>query len=307
MVQKKIVDFGSDKSFEKASKKMIEHYGFSVPPSTIRSLTEMHGEQMLNYEINNKIKGKQAIKQIIVETDGTMIPKVEFDEQYEGDLRKTRKCLWKEVRLTLGYLPGEVDPLYAATAGKPEDVGKQLKDIASRLGYDTTTDIHGVGDGASWIAIQMEEIFGAQGTYTIDFYHLCEYLCAASKTLSNDADSWYKEQKTRMKQGKKHQVLEALMPHLESPDIADEKAPIRACFRYMTNRPKQFDYVSAIEKGLPIGSGKVESGHRTVLQHRLKIPGAWWKTENIEKMSALLVIRENEDWDCYWQSQRSAA
>ena len=286
---------------------MVEHYGFTVPPSTIRNLTEMHGEQMLSHEINNKTKGKQAIKQIIVETDGTMIPKVEFDEHYEGDLRKTRKYLWKEVRLTSGYLPGEISPLYAATAGSPKNVGNQLKDIALRLGYDANTDIHGVGDGASWIAIQIEEIFGTQGTYTIDFYHLCEYLCAASKIFTNEADSWYKEQKTRMKQGGRTQVLETLLPYLEPSDTPDEKAPIRACFRYIKNRPKQFDYVNAIEKELPIGSGKVESGHRTVLQHRLKIPGAWWKTENIEKMSALLVIRENEDWDDYWQSQQSAA
>jgi hypothetical protein len=37
-----------------------------------------------------------------------------------------------------------------------------------------------------------------------------------------------------------------------------------------------------------------------VIQHRLKIAGAWWKTENAEKMLALRVMRANGDWEKYW-------
>jgi hypothetical protein len=71
-----------------------------------------------------------------------------------------------------------------------------------------------------------------------------------------------------------------LSPHLEPPSVSNENAPVRAAHRYIRNRLDQFDYRAAIEAGLPIGSGEVESAHRYVIQERLKISGAWWRDEN---------------------------
>ena len=47
--------------------------------------------------------------------------------------------------------------------------------------------------------------------------------------------------------------------------------------------------------------GAIESAHRYVMQTRLKIAGAWWKVENLEKMLALRVLRANGGWDDYWR------
>ena len=52
----------------------------------------------------------------------------------------------------------------------------------------------------------------------------------------------------------------------------------------------------AIDAILPIGSGKIESAHRYVLQKRLKLTGAWWTVENANDMLALRIIRVNDDW-----------
>jgi hypothetical protein len=38
-----------------------------------------------------------------------------------------------------------------------------------------------------------------------------------------------------------------------------------------------------LRRGLPIGSGEIESGNRSVLHARLKLGGAWWKAENAGK------------------------
>ncbi len=37
------------------------------------------------------------------------------------------------------------------------------------------TAVHGVGDGAPWIARQIKENFGTQGSYLVDFFHVCDY------------------------------------------------------------------------------------------------------------------------------------
>jgi hypothetical protein len=62
------------------------------------------------------------------------------------------------------------------------------------------------------------------------------------------------------------------------------------------------DYKNAIEKGFPIGSGEIESAHRYVIQKRLKLAGAWWKTENIQPMLTLRIVRANGEWNGYWKN-----
>ena len=53
------------------------------------------------------------------------------------------------------------------------DAGKQLE-----AGFGKKTPLHAAGDSATWIADQIDEQFGAQGSYLIDFYPICDYLAA---------------------------------------------------------------------------------------------------------------------------------
>ena len=107
------------------------------------------------------------------------------------------------------------------------------------------------------------------------FYHLCEYLSAAAPYCTpEDKEVWLKTQKEALKLSEYSQVLNALRPYLEPSTTEDPQAPVRACYRYIKNRPEQLNYKTAIEQNLPIGSGEVESTHRYVLQKRLKLAGA---------------------------------
>ena len=65
------------------------------------------------------------------------------------------------------------------------------------------------------------------------------------------------------------------------------------------------DNQTAIEKDLPIGSGEVESGHRSVIQKRMKLPGAWWDEKIAEDMIAMRTVRAHGDWSNYWNARRS--
>jgi hypothetical protein len=85
------------------------------------------------------------------------------------------------------------------------------------------------------------------------------------------------EKKNWLKENRWKDVLQALRPFLEAPNIPDPEARVRACLRYISNRPNFLDYPAALAAGLPIGSGEIKSAHRYVIQNRLKIAGAWWK------------------------------
>ncbi len=71
----------------------------------------------------------------------------------------------------------------------------------------------------------------------------------------------------------------------------------------MRNREGQFNYKESLEKKLPIGSGKIESTNRALVQARIKLPGAWWLPENAENIVHLRALRENGMWATFWGLQ----
>ncbi len=167
--------------------------------------------------------------------------------------------------------------------------------------------LHGVGDGAEWIRAQFQSLFGGQGRYLIDFFHLCEYLAEASQSCNpNKPARWMRTQKMRLKSGQSDKVIQALEPHLEDENIPDEQAPVRRAHRYMRNRPGCFFYEQAIAGNLEIGSGLIESGHRHVQQARLKIPGAAWSIESADAFAQARAFRANGLWTSYWKRNQAA-
>ena len=147
----------------------------------------------------------------------------------------------------------------------------------------------------------MEKIFGCQMTYTIDFFHLCEYLSNAVEGIIKDKKAWMKEKKDLLKKGKIKEVLLELK-NLQKKN--KEHKGLKDCIRYIENRKSQFAYDKAIENDLPIGSGKIESAHRNIIQERIKIPGAWWKISSAENIVNLIILRENKDWEKFWEKDR---
>ena len=96
---------------------------------------------------------------------------------------------------------------------------------------------------------------------------------ASTKCAPQNPLSWLQQQKRRLKQNQLPTVLTSLKPDLEPENLPDERAPVRVCYRYLINRPGQFNYQDAIKDDLPIGSGEIESAHGYVIQERLKLSG----------------------------------
>ena len=307
-LQRAMTNFGADDPFAGAAAKLKEHYGIEVPVSAVRAVTEEHGAAMLGQQKQKSDWPDRAgVPMLVSEMDGSMLPIVETAEPMPGevpkDRRKTRKVSWKEARLGLAHEPGSVTPIFGATLGSVEEAGERLAVCALAAGAGSQTKFHGVGDGAVWITEQMEVQFGSQAHYLVDFYHLCDYLSAAGEVVAGkEKEAWMEEKKDWLKDNRWPEVLETLRPFLEEASIEDPDAPVRACFRYISNRSNFLDYKGALKAGLPIGSGEIESAHRYVFQNRLKIAGAWWKGENLRKMIALRVVRANRDWEDYWSS-----
>ena len=94
--------------------------------------------------------------------------------------------------------------------------------------------------------------------------------------------------------------MAALAEHLEAEATPDEQAPVRAGHRYLNNRLEALDYSGALALGLPIGSGMIESGHRQVLQARLKKAGTAWLPDHADQLAHPRVLRANDQWLSLW-------
>jgi hypothetical protein len=166
-----ITDFAADQPFALARLKLLEHYGFEIGESTIQRVTLGHAQAL--FEAGRPSQDFPQTpglhKEIIAQTDGGMIPIVEPDAG-QKDKRKGKTLSWREAKLCLAHAKGSQTPVYAGTIeGGVETAGQQLFASAVRAGFGANSNVHAVGDGAPWIVSQVEEHFGAQGSYLIDF------------------------------------------------------------------------------------------------------------------------------------------
>lgn len=314
-LQRTLSDFGADVAFGKVPQKLQEHYGIAVPVSAAQTITEQQAAAIkLRGTVLEKLP-RGGVAQLVGELDGSMVPIVSIaaqaDKSAPRDGRKRRQLSWREARLSLARAPDKVSGRYAATLGGPAQAGAQFVDCVIRASGGQATKLHCVGDGAPWIANQIKERLGQQANYLIDFYHLSEYLAGAAEVVAGTGKTaWLQQQQQRMKTNQVSAVLRELrayQPPVPTTAAAAETDPVQSCRQYLEHRLDYLDYAGALSRGLPIGSGEVESGHRSVIQARMKLSGAWWKEETAENMLALRTLRANDEWEAYWSEARQAA
>lgn len=297
-LERALVDFGVEESFARAAERVREHYGIGVSVWRVRAATFKHARACGALQ---KSAPAQPAAVLVTQMDGSMIPTVKTKPGLL-DRRKTREVYWREARLCLARAADSRTPVYGVTLSGPQMAGELWRQVALSAGLGPQTRVHGVGDGASWIVEQFNGQFGAQGSYLLDFYHVSQYLAAAAPPRQSGR-GWLKRQQGYLLANRLGPTLQSLSRRLESPGTQEQ--PVRAAWRYLTQRREQLDYAGALAANLPIGSGEAESGHRHVIQKRLKLAGAWWKENNAEAMLNLRAQRASGSWETYWQTVRN--
>ena len=305
-LQRVVTDLGLDHSFSKAAAKLKEHYGFELPVSSLRkvALNQAKGlAQRASAEASNRPNclPAEGVKQLIAEADGSMVPIVSFEGKgKDKDRRKRRKVNYREARLAVCQAQGASQSFYAATLGSPEELGSAWRALAKQAGRGLNSFVHVVCDGAVWIEKQACEQLQPD-RQVVDFFHVCEYLEAARETCARNPRGMG-TQKNRLRKNRSQLVIEELSNHLEAEHLPDEHAPVRCAYRYLSNRTSQLDYKGSREDGLPTGSGLIESGHKHLIQARMKIAGASWLEPNAEAFIKARIHRANGKWEEFWKN-----
>lgn len=300
-LERALSDFGAEHSFGQAAARFREHYGFeiaasSVREATLRSAARAQAELEAKYGESYRLLPAEGAAEVVGEGDGTMICTVA-----PGPRKGAKPREWKEMRLMAARAQGSVRATYAAGFLDVLEAGRRWGHCARDAGWGLKSHIHVVADGAEWIRNQAQEVFGEQHGMLCDFFHVSEYLAAAAKSIAPAApERWHQTQQRCLKSGDLRKVIAAMRPHEEEKAACAENSPVANALRYLENRRDNLDYPSAIAAELPIGSGLIESGHRHVLQCRLKKAGTAWLPQNAHAISQLRVLRVNGNWNSLW-------
>ena len=300
-LQRVLSDFGCEHSFARAAQSVQEHYGFEIGASAVRGTTLVQAQRARaqmqeQYDQSFRVLPAVGADQVVAQADGTMIRTVE-----PGPRKAKRLRQWQEMRLVAAQAQDSCTTVYGATFGSVAETGQRWGHCTRQAGWGLNSQIHAMGDGADWIRLQSQEVFGAQATFLCDFFHVSEYLGeAAPRCRPPQPDAWRRTQQKRLRRGAVSRVMAALEPHREPVGTPEEESPVRNAHRYLTNRLDCLDYPRALRLGLPIGSGIIESGHRHVLQARLKKAGAAWLHDHADRMAHLRVLRANQLWLSLW-------
>jgi len=268
--------------------------GVAMSPATLRRLTIAAGTtvRQLEGDFTATVRATGGVAEVIEDVplqlsiDGSMVGLVD-----EG---------WREVKvLAIGHRAG-TDPLtdltYAATLGSADAFGDEALGELGRRGIPRATDVVTVNDGAEWIQGFLD-LQCPRAHRVLDFAHAAGYLAAAATATFGEgaaaARAWFQTQRRELRDGDPDVVLAALGA------LPDGEARTTA-LGYLTARRAQIAYRDFRAQGWPIGSGCVESGHKGVIQGRLKGRGMRWSRPVAEGMIALRIVDANARWGATW-------
>lgn len=149
-------------------------------------------------------------------------------------------------------------------------------------------------DGAPWLKNWFSDSF-PQAVQILDLYHALEYLHefkSAHFTNEQKTEAWAQKQKALLLKSEVKKVLQNIK-RLKSP----HKEAAQKIIHYYESNTDRMDYARYVNIGCGIiGSGAIESSHKTVIQHRMKQAGQRWTIEGAQNMLNLRVLKENHQW-----------
>ena len=103
----------------------------------------------------------------------------------------------------------------------------------------------------------------------------------------------------RDRRGPGHKTTaDELLAHLDG--IEQQLGGHAELVKYITKNEYRADYATYRARGFQIGSGAMESFHRTGSQERLKRAGARWLPETMEAMFRLRMLEIVGRWNEWW-------
>jgi hypothetical protein len=294
-MERRILDFGVNDTFEAAAERWSIHSRVVISPNLVRRVVERVGERA--NQAPSALAAQRACRPSPEEPAAALVVAA------DGSMLLTREAGWKEAKVAVVARAEDFlahkgratisEARYVATLGNQAEFKAALHGALEAERADEVGCVVWLGDGApeNWTLAKDLCPFAVQ---VLDFPHAVQNAIACAKALLGEADALLPSWELRIKQ-----LLDAPSPDAAIAELMDclpyvgtEEGlkALDSLVGYYRRNEKRMQYTTFRECGLPIGSGIVESAHRHVLQVRMKRAGQRWSIRNARNLVHLRAL-----------------
>ncbi len=305
-VERMIAELAVEVPNRKSAYLLNELSGISVGCSRLWSKVVEPGGDAVRFEREEVATVGEVPNQIHVSIDGTGIPMRK--EVLEGRASKQEDggSKTREAKLLRFYemepdpksgkaatVQGSITQSAAIDSAAVPECGMsafeaRLEREALRRGAHDAREIVIVSDASAWIENTADKVFGSgKVTWTLDRFQALEYQHDAVRAIETDPvaeERLYERLKALLKAGKVEPVIRELSPYAAVHDA------VAKCVGYFRNNLHRMRYDEYRAKGMPVGSGVIEGGCKSVICGRMKKSGAHWVVDRCQQHHGAEVL-----------------
>lgn len=286
-----MVYFGQIECYERCEEIIEKTIGLKVGHTQVCRVADIYGAELAKMIATARTLTPLQREEILyVEVDGSMLftRDAGWKEVKVGRIFKSGDCIspneessWIRHSQYLSYLESSKD-----FTPKMESLIESYGNIKQRLVF--------INDGAPWIKQWIEDAY-PEAISILDFWHALQYLYSFANSFFVDkvkSKKWVEKEKALLLAGKVKQVI----GHIKKMAPHNKEAKKTIAYYQANSDRMDYKYYKTIGAGI-IGSGAIESAHRTVVQKRMKLSGQRWSIEGAQNMLNLRVTYMNEKWE----------
>jgi hypothetical protein len=250
-------------------------------------------------------------KRIAVQIDGGRVRTRHPSGPRKGKQKRAKfDTPWREPKLLIiyeldqhGRMKRGTRAWIDATLEGPDALMELLAYHLHRLGAAEAESVTFVSDGGPWIWDRLDWVCRRVGLKSgqvecvIDWCHATHHISLALAALGLSEKTRaveFRRLRGLLKQGRHAEVMAELRRLAQG---ASEKSDVWGESAFLEKHSGHMRYAFFRRKGLPIGSGAIESTVRRLVNLRLKGNGIFWREENAEGLLVLRAALITDRWD----------
>ena len=306
------------------ARKELRRQGLPLDRKTVRRIAEQLGTEFLVWRRRELLAWRQGLVtagdelagcRVAVQIDGGRVRlrenKKPSAKRQKGQRRKF-KTPWREPKVLIIFAfdaQGKREkhrlPLIDGTLLGPDHLAELVAWHLHRLGAAQAETVVFVSDGAPWIWERLDWIIARAGlensrtVRVLDWCHAVEHISRALTSLRLNTFQrcrHFPQMRTWLKQNRHAEVVAELE---RLAGNRSKKHKVWTAIRYLQKHGTagHLQYLTFKRRGLPFGSGAIESTIRRVINLRLKSNAIYWRAENAEAVFALRAALLSDRWE----------
>jgi hypothetical protein len=309
--------------------KELRREGIVLDKKTVRRIAEQLGYQLLELRRRELFAWREgrlsagndfAGRRVAVQIDGGRVRLRENKKRRKNGKKKKGSrpkfdTPWREPKALIIFefdeqgkmVKKERQPLIDGTLLGPDHLAELVAFHLHRLGVAQAELVVFISDGARWIWDRLEWIERRAGldssktVHVLDFCHAAHHISLALAELGYSPDvrrKTFVELRKLLHRSRYDEVVSKLTRRAKRQQLP-EKHDVWTEIRYLERHGSEghLRFATFRRRGLPSGSGAIESTIRRVINQRLKSNAIYWLEKNAEAMFAIRALLLCDRWD----------